>query len=74
MTSTDLDPVIVDVFVKNMPKELVGKPVMLSNGEVGAIDSIDIDDLAHPYIRTGDSVVKSCPGLSCVHMYFEEAM
>ena len=74
MTSADLDPVIVDVFVKNMPKELVGKPVMLSNGEVGAIDSIDIDDLAHPYIRTGDSVVKSCPSLSCVHMYFEEAM
>jgi len=72
LTASDLDPVIVDVFVKNMPRELIGKPVMLSTGEVGAIDSIDFNDLAHPYIRTGNDVIKSSPSLSCVHMFFEE--
>jgi len=72
LAATELDPDIVGVFIKNMPRELVGKPIMLSNGEVGAVDAIDFDDLAHPYIRTGDAVIKSCPSLSCSHMFFED--
>jgi HD-GYP domain-containing protein (c-di-GMP phosphodiesterase class II) len=71
LIATELDPMIVETFARNMPHELVGKPVMLSNGEIGAIHSIDPDDLEFPFIRTGKQIIKSSRDLSCIHMYFD---
>lgn len=72
MAAGDLDPLIVNTFVNNMPRELIGKPVMLSSGDIGAVHAIDFDDLEHPYIRTGNRIIKSSHDLHCVHMYFED--
>ena len=72
MAERDLDPVIVDAFVHNMPRELIGKPVMLSNGEIGAVHSIDFDDLEYPYIRTSNRIIKSNYEIHCAHMYLED--
>ena len=74
MAESDLDPVIVDAFVNNMPRELLGKPVLLSNGEIGAIHTVDFDDLEYPYIRTSDKIIKSNYEVHCVHMYFEDEL
>ena len=69
---TELDPQIVDVFLKYMPAELVNKPVVLSNGEIGAIHEIDYDDLEYPMVRMGKKVIKTNEKLCCESMYFEE--
>lgn len=72
LSGTDLDPLIVDVFIHNMPKELLGKPVVLSDGKVGIIHDIDFDNLEYPYIRSGERVFKSDKDLFCTHMYFRK--
>ena len=72
MAQKDLDPVVVDAFVRNMPRELLGKPVMLSNGEIGAVHSIDFEDLEYPYIRTSNKIIKSNYEVHCIHMYLED--
>jgi HD-GYP domain-containing protein (c-di-GMP phosphodiesterase class II) len=71
LRGTDLDTTIVDVFTQNIPKELLGKPAMLSNGEVGVIHQIDPFDPGYPYIKTRNEVVKSNKDLYCLHMYFD---
>jgi len=72
MAQKDLDPAVVDAFVHNMPRELLGKPVMLSNGEIGAVHSIDFDDLEYPYIRTSNKIIKSNYEIHCAYMYLED--
>jgi HD-GYP domain-containing protein (c-di-GMP phosphodiesterase class II) len=72
LCESELDPSVVEVFAMNMPKELVGKPVMLSNGEVGVIHEIDFYDLEYPIIRTDSRTFKSSDKLFCKYMYSEE--
>ena len=55
-----------------MPEELVGKPVVLSDGTLGVVHSIDLDDLEHPYIQTGGKVIRSDENLFCAYMATEE--
>jgi hypothetical protein len=70
--AADLDPSLVDLFIRNMPGELVNKPVMLSNGEIGAIHAVDADDIEYPYVRAGGEVIKTNKHLFCAYMYYEE--
>jgi HD-GYP domain-containing protein (c-di-GMP phosphodiesterase class II) len=72
LRGTDLDEKIVDVFTEKMPREMVNKPAMLSNGEVGIIHELDYDDLEHPYIRIGEKIIKTDDELFCTQMYLEE--
>ncbi|MCL2030291.1 MAG: HD domain-containing protein [Oscillospiraceae bacterium] len=72
MKATELSPLIVDTFIQNMPKELINKPVKLSNGSVGLIHAFDLDDPEYPHIRVGGQVIKSTKELFCVSMYHEE--
>jgi HD-GYP domain-containing protein (c-di-GMP phosphodiesterase class II) len=72
LSGTMLDPQVIETFVQNIPKELVNKPYMLSNGEIGIVKEIDYDDIEFPYIQYGTKVIKSSDELHCVHMYFEE--
>jgi len=72
LRETELDPLVVDTFIENMPNELVDKPVMLSNGEIGAIHAVDPYDLEFPDIRMNGKVIKSSERLFCTFMFFEE--
>jgi len=71
LRGTDLEPSIVNTFTENMPKEMVNKPVMLSNGESGVIHELDYDDLEYPFIRIGEKVFKSSKNLFCTQMSLE---
>ena len=68
LSGTDLDPVIVDVFTNYMPKELVNKPVLMSNGETCVIGGIDPDDLEYPYVWIGDKLLKTDKQWYCSSM------
>ena len=72
LKETELDPLIVDVFAQHMPKELLKKPFVMSNGEYGVIHSLDPDDPEFPYVRIGKKVVKTDKDLYCVYMFHED--
>jgi HD-GYP domain-containing protein (c-di-GMP phosphodiesterase class II) len=72
LSGRELEKSIVDSFTTNMPKEMINKTAMLSNGEIGVIHELDYEDLEHPYIRVGGKVIKSNENLYCIQMYLEE--
>ena len=68
LSGSELDPLIVDTFINNMPKELLNKPVLLSNGETAIVSEIDPDDLEYPYVRIGEKVTKTDSTIYCTSM------
>lgn len=65
---TNLDLDIVSVFLKNMPNELLGKSVLLSNGMVGKVKFIDPDDFCYPIVTVGNDVITTNTHLKCICM------
>jgi len=72
LRGTELEESIVDVFIANMPKQMVNKPTMLSNGEAGIIHELDYNDLEYPYVQVGKKVFKTNKHLYCTQMSLEE--
>jgi len=68
----ELDSRLVEVFNKNMPQELINKPVMMSNGSIGAVRAIDPDEIEYPMIEVNGTVIKSGGHLYCTAMYNEK--
>ena len=71
LRGTELEQSIVDVFTENMPKEMINKSVLLSDGSVGKIHKLDDNDLEYPFIQIGDEVFKSSKKLFCTQMTYE---
>jgi len=66
---TDLDIDIVSTFLKNMPNELLGKSVLLSNGLIGKVSYIDPDDFRYPIVTTASGqVIATDAGTKCICM------
>jgi HD-GYP domain-containing protein (c-di-GMP phosphodiesterase class II) len=69
---TELDKTVVDVFIQNMPNEMLGKSASLSDGSIGIIHKIDYGELEYPYIRIGEKVMKSNQDLYCTQIILSE--
>jgi HD-GYP domain-containing protein (c-di-GMP phosphodiesterase class II) len=69
ISGTELDENLVDIFLKNMPKELVGKQVVLSNGTVAYIRRVDPDDIEYPTVMQYGEKIKTSEALYCTSMY-----
>lgn len=65
---TDLDIDIVNVFLSNMPAELIGKSVLLSNGSIAKVAYIDPDNFSYPIVQIGPKVVQTDATLKCICM------
>ena len=63
---THLDRQIVDIFLENMPRELVGRKVELSTGEAGIVVYVSPLRFAYPIIRVGDRLVATSEDCKCV--------
>lgn len=61
-----LDKQIVDVFLDNMPRELVGRTVELSTGESGVVVYVSPIRYAYPIVRVGDRLVATNEECKCV--------
>ena len=68
MSGSHFDPMLVKLFMKNMPGELIGKKVLMSDGSVGIVDSIDMQNIEYPFVRVADQLIHSSPNLHCLHM------
>ena len=71
LRNTELDGELVDVFIKNMSNEMVGKRVILSDGRLGNVMSVNPDALEYPVIQVGNNIVHTNKGLSPMAMYYE---
>jgi HD-GYP domain-containing protein (c-di-GMP phosphodiesterase class II) len=69
MRGKALDEKLVDLFLRKMPGELVGKQALLSNGAVCAVERIDYADIEYPYVTLNGKSVKTGRELKCVSMY-----
>jgi HD-GYP domain-containing protein (c-di-GMP phosphodiesterase class II) len=69
LKDAELDARFVDTFNQNMPHELVGKPIMMSDGTVGIVHAFDPDDVEYPKVKLHDRVVKTTKDFHCISMY-----
>ena len=72
LKGTELDSDLVDLYVKNMPKELIGKEVVMSNGKIGVVHSINYDDIVYPVISYGGREIQSNEYWYCTHMHISD--
>ncbi len=63
-----LDPRFVNVFLKNIPKEFIGKKVSLSNGTTGIVHFINTEDFAYPFVNVDGEIIKTSKDLKCVRI------
>ena len=68
----ELDGRLVDVFIRNMPSELMNKPVVMSDGTIGVVRSFDPNDIEYPTIEVNGLLIKSGKNLYCTSMFIEE--
>jgi len=71
LISTELDEEVIRVFTNFMPKDLLNKPVMMSDGTVGIVHECNIDDIEYPMVELSGHVIKTDEDLYCVSMYNE---
>jgi len=67
-----LDSELVNVFKEFMPKELINKPVMMSDGTIGVVREVDPEDIEYPMVDHGGYLIKTSEELYCVSMYSDD--
>ena len=72
MGKSELDSSVIRVFKKNMPEELLGKSVKMSDGTIGFVRENDMNDIRYPKVEIGNRIIKTNKDLYCVSMYSAE--
>jgi HD-GYP domain-containing protein (c-di-GMP phosphodiesterase class II) len=65
MRGKDLDTQLVNLFIEKMPDELVGRPVLMSNGQTGTVVSIDRNNIEYPVVDIEGVIVQTDTKLYC---------
>lgn len=68
---SDLDIELVNLFLKNMPLEMVGKRVLMSTGSVAKVAFINPNNFAYPIVSMEDSALPTNESFYCLSMYFD---
>jgi HD-GYP domain-containing protein (c-di-GMP phosphodiesterase class II) len=69
ISGVELDRRLVNLFLENMPKELMGKQVVLSNGSVAYVREINPNDIEYPTVMQFGEEIKTNANLYCTSMY-----
>lgn len=72
MSGKQLDAYVVDVFTSNMPGELLGKTVTMSDGTIGIIREVFDDDIEFPKVEVAGRVIKTNSDIHCMAMYSDD--
>ncbi|MEG0540775.1 MAG: HD-GYP domain-containing protein [Angelakisella sp.] len=65
---SNLDIQLVNTFLDKMTLDLVGKKVLLSNGDVGLVLYIERANLAYPIVRVDDCTIMTNENLKCISL------
>ena len=66
-----LDTRLVKLFIEQMPKELVGKSVFMSDGSIGVVRLINENNMEFPVVEIGGEVMLTNKDLYCLSMMIE---
>ena len=66
---SELDMRYIKLIMENMPNELLGRSVLLSNGAVAKVEYIDRRHLGYPIVSIDGKIEKTNSELCCVRMY-----
>ena len=69
LRGVDLDRELVDIFVRNMPHELLNREVIMSDGTIGIVHSYDINNIEYPVISINGHLRNSDEEWYCLSMY-----
>ena len=72
LSENELDGNVVRAFIENIPQDLIGKTVMMSNGNIGIIRDFDTSDIAYPMIELSGKVIKCSDKLYCESMFSDD--
>jgi HD-GYP domain-containing protein (c-di-GMP phosphodiesterase class II) len=72
LIDTELDRELVDIFIENMPKELIDKPVTMSDGTIAILRKYDPKDIKYPTVEFNGRMIKSSDKYLCTSMYVDE--
>ena len=72
MSRIGFDRDVVRTLTDNMPKELIDKPVMMSDGTIGVVVEYDPDDIGYPTVSLGGKVFKTDSDLFIVSMFNDD--
>ena len=64
-----LDMKIIKVFLQNMPAELVGANVLLSNGATAKVKFVNFNHYKYPLVEMDGELVQTNEKLYCVRIY-----
>lgn len=68
---SDLDYTLTQVFLDNMPLELVGQSVLLSNGAIGVVRYVDPQNWVCPIVDVDGTVFACDDQIFCVSVAFD---
>lgn len=68
---SELDTKLIKVFTDNMPNQLIGKQVRMSDGSIGVVRFIMNDDLEYPLVEVEGKMIKTDESLYCQSLIFE---
>ena len=66
------DPKFVDFFVYNMAKELVDKPMEMTDGSIGITRFYELDKIEFPTVEINGAMVKTNENFHCVSLFTTE--
>jgi len=69
---TDIDGDIAQVLKENLPKELIDKPVIMSDGTIGIVREYHPEDIEFPTVEHSGNTFKTDKTLHCISMYNDE--
>ncbi|MCL2096903.1 MAG: HD-GYP domain-containing protein [Oscillospiraceae bacterium] len=68
----ELDMKLARLFGENLPRELTGKPALMSDGRSGIVKYIDDKNIEYPIVEIEGEIIRTNPGLYCLSMLIED--
>jgi len=72
LSKKELDRKVVRAFIENLPKTLVGKPVIMSDGSIGVVSEYDLDDIGYPLVELSGRIIKTNENFFCESMFSDD--
>lgn len=65
---SNLDTMLVNKFLSNMPTELIGKDFVMSDGRIGTVMYVNPNNYEFPIIKIDDKIIKTNEEYKCVSL------
>ena len=63
---SNLDTRLINIFLQNMPSELLGRKVILSDGRIGIVAYVNQNNYAFPLVNIDGEIIQTTEKLKCL--------